>query len=318
LGYTKKVSEIIKMHAIIHKAHRQVHKHLKLQHRKHTGRVLHHRHTSYRALAVVFALAGITMWGVGALQRAAADALTSVLVAGNCPVMAPALTVVVLMDGKVAGSALCGANNDYALAVKLVAGSHKLVTQTYTVTGGQGPDSPAVTVAYQPKGGAATAKSALNTAGASSAPALVPDEPFYLVGADNAAEWNGKISGGTAPYRVTLDWGDGKRATYTTADAQLRYTHQYSGGTSHSITVAVADASNQFAQLQYAAVNYLAVMNTPSALLNTPVNSGRPGARTMAGLYGLYVTVLAGSGIIWIEAKHAARREAAEAPVSLG
>jgi hypothetical protein len=175
------------MHAIIHKAHRQVHKHLKLQHHRHTGRVLHHRHTSYRALAVVFALAGITMWGVGAMQRAAADALTSVsavvplpvphasamistpadggtvqssdaLVAGNCPVMAPALTVVVLMDGKVAGSALCGANNDYALAVKLAAGSHKLVTQTYTVTGGQGPDSPAVTVAYHWIGAMANAQ----------------------------------------------------------------------------------------------------------------------------------------------------------------
>lgn len=350
LRYTKKVSEIIKMHAIIHKAHRQVHKHLKLQHHKHTGRVLHHRHTSYRALAVVFALTGATMWGLAAMQRAAADALTSVtatvalpvphaaaiistpadgdtvqssdvLVAGNCPVISPALTVVVLMDGKVAGSALCGANNDYALAVKLLPGSHKLITQTYTVTNGQGPDSPTVTVAYQPKTSATVAKSAsTNTTGASTtnAPALVPDEPFYLVGADNMAEWAGGITGGTAPYRVTVDWGDGKRASYTTADVRLQYTHQYTSGASHSVTVAVADAGNQFAQLQYAAVNYLAVMNTPAALLNTPATTGRPSARTMAGLYGLYITALAGSGIIWIEAKHAARHEAAEAPPAIG
>jgi hypothetical protein len=331
------------MHAIIHTAHRQVHKHLQLQHHKHTGQVLHHRHTSYRALAVVFVVAGVTMWGLAAMQRAAADALTSVsavvplpvphasaiistpadgaaiqssdtLVAGNCPVMSPALTIVVLVDGNVAGSALCGTNNDFALPVRLAPGNHTLVTQTYTVTGGQGPDSPAIGVTYQARNGVAGAK---NPASINLIPVLIPDEPFDLVGANNAAQWNGHVSGGTAPYRVTVDWGDGKRASYTTADGQLQYTHQYTAGTSHRITVAVADAGNQFAQLQYAAVNYLAIMNTPAALLNTPMASGRPNARMLAGLYGLYITVLAGSGIIWIEAKHAARHEAVDAQLGL-
>jgi hypothetical protein len=326
--------------------HQGVHHHLKLEHHKHTGRVLRHKHTSYRGLGAIFILAGLVIVATALVQRAAADSLFSVsavvpvpvpyasavistpaddssvqssdvLVAGNCPIVSPAVTVVVIMDGTVAGSALCSSSNNFALPLHLALGNHTLATQTYTVTGGQGPESPAVTVTYQPNTISAethrneTTKSASATTTKNTAPALIPTDPFNLVGADNTADWNGRINGGTAPYRITVDWGDGNRNTYTTTDAQLHYIHQYHTSESHNITLAVADGSNQFAQMHYAAVNYFAVMNTPAALLSTTAASGNPNARILAGLYGLYITALAGSAIIWIEAKHAARHEAA-------
>ena len=312
------------MHRLIHKAHHSVHRHLKLQHHRHTGRRLHHKHTSYRALAVVLVLAGAVMIAITMVQRAAANSLfgvsamvpgpvpatsaiittpaadatltsKSALIAGSCPISQPPLTVVLIMDGTAAGSAYCDSNNNFALPVTLSPGMHSLVAQTYNSTLGQGPDSTLMQITYKQSG----------TSPAAATVALSAGEPFTILQADLSATWAGSITGGTPPYKVLVDWGDGHVDSHTVAQADQQFTHRYAALQSYNARVAVTDAVGASAQQQYAATAYEAVL-VPVATLTQP--SG-PGGPFVAGLYGLFLTVTCVSAIIWLEAKHAARQE---------
>ena len=312
------------MRTLVHRAHRHIHRHLKLQHHRHTGRVLHHKHTSYRALAVVFVLAGTVMLAAAWAQRAAADSLFGVtamvqspvptsaaiittpspgttvtskdiLVAGSCPVISPQVTVALSIDGQEAGSANCDTNNNFAMPVILTGGAHILVAHVYTNTFGQGPDSTPVSVSYQPTK-TLTAAPALTLSSAS---------PFTVIAFDRNVSWNGSINGGTAPYNVLVDWGDGSRDSYTAAAADQRFNHRYDVESTHTIRLAVSDRTGKSTQLQYAVASY--VTPAPAAAASVAKPSIGP---MVAGLYGLFLTVLSISCIIWLEAKHAARQEA--------
>ena len=308
----------------MNKLHRQVHHHLKLQHHKHTGRVLHHKHTSYRGLAVVFVLAGAFMLGLAAVQRSAADTPFSVsavvpvpvpkvgavislpqadsmltsadnLVAGSCPVASPQVAIVLLVDGTQAGSALCNDSNNFAMPMRFTPGEHTLVAQSYTLTGGKAPDSAPVQVtsrATQPA--------------ASTNVTLTGTDPFNVLEGSLATAWDGTITGGKAPYHLIVDWGDGKSDRYTVTLASQHLTHTYPSLQSYNARIAVSDDSGLSTQLQYATVAYTTPAQTPAATNAAPLFTP-----TVAGLYGLFITVVSVSGIIWLEAKHALRHELA-------
>lgn len=318
------------MNKLHHRLHRHIKHHLKLQQHKHTGKVLHHKHTSYRGIAVVLVLAGMVMVAATMVQRAAADALFGVyatvqapvpttsavittpdsgstvqsrdtLVAGTCPIITPQVTVVLMVDGKLAGSAMCDGSNNFAMPVVLEAGAHTLVAQTYTTTQGQGPDSAPVQVTYRP------AKAALAQ---TAAPILAPAASFTVLETDRTAAWEGTVTGGTAPYQMLIDWGDGKRNSYTiTADSQ-HFTHHYGALRSYNARIAARDTTGQSVQQQYAVTSYASLANAPVAAAASTAN---PAPTLVAGLYGLFLTVLSVSCIIWLEAKHAARQEAVAA-----
>ena len=308
--------------------HRKIHKHLKLQHHKHTGKVLHHEHTSYRGLAVVLMLAGVVLVGATIVQRAAADSLLSVygtlevpapstgvsitlpndnatltsadtLVAGSCPIASPQVTVVLMVDGTAAGSAICDSSNDFSMPLRLTPGAHTLVAQAYTITGQQTPDSQAVHAAYQPKAAESSSVSGLSLASAA---------PFAVLGADHTATWNGTVSDGTAPYHFIIDWGDGDREAHTVASASQRFSHHYDTLHSYNITLAATDTTGRSTQQQYASAAYTTLPARNAAFVANISNGSTFGTRTMAGLYGLYLTVISVCGIVWLEAKHAARQ----------
>ncbi len=315
--------------------HQAVHKHLKLQHHRHTGRVLHHRHTSYRGLAVIFAVTAAAMAAITMAGRAAAGSLVSVggivavpapaagavissptdgavldsastLVVGSCPPASPQLTIAVMLDGSLAGSTVCDSANDFALPVKLAAGPHSLVAQTYTVTGNQAPDSMVANVTYQPK--------QTSTAATASGPTIKPTEPFTLLQPDRTAVWSGTITGDTGPYNVIIDWGDGQRTNQTAAVGDQEFSHQYRNDSPHNIVLAVADGSRHSTQLPYAVASF-ATLNAAAPATAT-AQSSLPGAGTVVGLYGLFLTVLAVSGIVWLEARHAAKLDVAAVGVA--
>lgn len=310
------------------KLHSKIHKHLKLQHHRHSGRKLHHEHTSYRALAVILVLAATFMMGVTAVGRAAADSLVSVggtvmapvpsasatittpaagevvnssdtIVAGNCPLSEPQVAIVLTIDDIPVGSALCGSTNDFALPVQLTPGAHRIVAQTHTITYGLGKNSEPVSVTYTP-----TRK---NTAVTAAQPTVSPQAPFSVLAASLNTEWSGAIGGGKAPYKVLIDWGDGVRKDYTVTTAgEQRFEHRYGAFRSYNARIAVTDAAGQSIQQQYAAIAY-----TTAASLATASTQPAPLiTATVAGLYGLFLTVSSVGLIAWLEAKHAARSAA--------
>jgi len=296
-----------------------LHTHLHLQHRKHTGKLLTHHHTSYRGIMVLLLVAGTAILGMNLIARAAADALVSVgatvavpaptapagitspangttettgatLVAGNCPFTSPQPVVIIRVDGTAAGSAICDTSNRFALPLSLSTGNHTLIAQAASITGGMGPASTAVYV-HTPHGSVVP----------DDAPVITATNPFIYLGTGNTAVWDGSITGGTPPYHVRIDWGDGTQDTQVLGAATHTLSHIYRAYTPHNIYL-TASSHDYFATAQYAVVT---PTNAPVTDATDTDNQSLVNTSTAFGLYGLYVTLLAVFGIIWLEAKHA-------------
>jgi hypothetical protein len=333
---------------------RVLHQKLHLQHHSHTGKVLHHKHTSYRSLAIVFTLAGVAMWGLGSLASATAQSLFNVtgtlatpvpsvaaiistpssgaivtasptVVAGNCPVVSPQVVVAIDVDGTRAGSSICDANNDFSVPVTLAPGAHKLVAHTFTITGGSGPDSDGLPITYSSEKPVAVNTHHSRVTLASSVKmtpkqttmqsgtviAATADTPFSYLGASKAITWAGSITGGTAPYHVIADWGDGSQDEYGVSAGHQALAHSYPNVQSRNLTLFIMDAAGNGLTEQFAVAAYSTLVSH-SALLTTNTPAARRSSATTIGLYGLFVTALAVSAIFWVESKHAARSELQE------
>lgn len=295
---------------------------LKLQHHKHTGKLLHHHHTSYRGLAVVFVLAGVVMLGLGVVNHAAADMQfgvtatvnvprpsqpplifspssnatvtgNSALVYGSCPLVTPQVVVVVTVNGNPAGTGACDAQNDFAVPVTLTGGTEQIVASSLTISGQTGPASDVVNI---------TAPATISPA---SAAIPIADSPFSSIGADRTVVWQGTIGTSQDKLHVHVDWGDGHTSQYTVTAGAQSFSHQYATSASHNVVLSVADNYGASNTIQFAAAAYTTAAAYGSGSLQTlaPLHN----ARTVTGLYGLYITAVAVTGIIWLEAKHAAR-----------
>ncbi|HSX06180.1 MAG TPA: hypothetical protein VLG92_00480 [Candidatus Saccharimonadia bacterium] len=306
--------------------HQKIHQHLKLQQHEHTGKLLHHKHTSYRGLAVVFVLAGLAMVGVTIAGRVAADSLAvqgmvlapvpssaaliaqpadgaklsdgSTLVAGSCPIISPQVIVQILVDGTVAGSATCDSDNDFSMPITLNSGAHALIAKTYTITNQSGPASAPVHITAPINTPAKTGVSSVN---------LSTDAPFSYLGSDNTASWSGIISGGAPPYHIHIDWNDGSQDNLVSGGGQQSFSHGYIRLASYNPLITVADSANHTTNQQFAVGTY----TLAAAKISPSTYTSAVTPATLFGLYGILVTTVSISGIIWLEAKHAARHELA-------
>jgi hypothetical protein len=151
-----------------------------LQAHDHTGKLIHHRHTSYGILALLLLLPiGLLGWVKSNMtQIAQADQLyvyaivpapvpttpaviTSPsdgavlsdqhgIVSGTCPIIVPAISVAIYDNGILLGSAPC-TDGLFQAQITLFLGKNELIARTFTVTGGSGPDSLPVHVTYAPQ-----------------------------------------------------------------------------------------------------------------------------------------------------------------------
>lgn len=290
--------------------------------------MLHHRHTSYRGLAVIFVLAGMAMAGITLVGRVAADSLVavqgteptpvptaaaliaspvegtsiangSVLVTGSCPIVSPQVVVLVTVDGTTAGSAACDSSNDFSLPISLSPGAHTLVPKILTIASQPGPDGTPVHIdSSAPQ--------------AASPIALAADTPFSYLGADKTAVWTGTISGGTPPYHVHIDWNDGQQITLDTTAGKQYFSHTYAALQSYDPLFSITDSGGNVMTRQFAVSAYtIAAPKASQASLDEALPASAVSASTLIGLYGLLLTAVSISGIIWLEAKHAARHAVA-------
>lgn len=317
----------------------RLHRHLHLQHHRHTGKKLHHQHTSYRGLAIVFVAAGAMMLTITALGHATADSFSvgatvrapipsspaiidfpaegdavtsdSQVVTGSCPIITPQVVIAITLDNVTAGSAICDSANDFSLPLRLAPGAHTISAQALTITGDPGPTSSPVHVTYKATAlsTSSTITSQPNGITATSNPLVIaPQGPLLWLGDDKSVSWSGSISGGTPPYRVLVDWGDGSRQTLTQNGPDASFDHVYTTLQPYNMSLSVTDAAHVALHEQFAVASYATSATSLAALGSTTTNPQAPFADTksMLGLYGLYVTALAVFGIVWLEAKHAA------------
>lgn len=266
---------------------KSAHKVLKLHHRKHTGKILAHKHTSYRVLfflmlipiglmALIDQMVGASDLMVNAKVPAPmpseAPVITSPLtnttvkeselpVTGTCPVITPAVIIALYDNQTFVGSDQCSPEGEFSVPVSLSPGVHTLVATVVTITNDTGASSQPVVVTYEvPPTGHDSTKiggSSVNSDGSLfGAPVrIVPTDTFVTIRDDGNAVWRGKFVDGQKPYTVRIDWGDRTTDTYTVTDEQEQtFAHDYKDPQTSKIVIEVTDGAGDTMKLYSVAI----------------------------------------------------------------
>ena len=168
---------------------------------------------------------------------------TPITVSGLCP---SGLLVKIFTNNVFVGSVMC-ANGSYSLQVDLFDGRNDLVAKVFDALDQPGPDSNIVTVTFQN-----------NQFRDNGIPLLTLTSNFARRGADpgKTLTWPIIISGGSAPYAISVDWGDNKPLSLKSESfpGTFDIDHIYDSAGTYSIIVKATDKDGQTAYLQLVAV----------------------------------------------------------------
>lgn len=166
-----------------------------------------------------------------------------ITVRGFCP---NGLLVKLFKNNVFSGSVPCQ-NGSYSLQSDLFSGRNDLVARVYDQLDQAGPDSNAVAVTFND-----------NAAQTAIAPRVNLTSNYAKKGANPKEDltWPIIISGGTPPYAVSVDWGDGTSAdVYTVTSAgQFEIKHQFSQSGQYQVLIKAADKNGVIAYLQVTAI----------------------------------------------------------------
>jgi len=179
-----------------------------------------------------------------------------VVIRGTCP----ADSLVKIFKNEVfAGAALCK-NGTYQVPIDLFIGNNSLIARAYNNNDAVSPDSTPVSVQLVLPGSKIVSGDQLNVLGA-------PAGQFYMTSeishrganAGDKMTWSLLLAGGTAPYAVSISWGDGKTELVSRgADGKFDISHIYAeaNGTSSSYTIVVraTDQEGNRALIQLVAI----------------------------------------------------------------
>lgn len=276
-----------------------IHRTLHLQHHAHTGKRLHHRHTSYRGLAIILLLSGGFIIGLNNLAHVTADSLyvsatnpapipsqpaiitgppagkvsqPQTDISGYCPRTNPRVIIEILLDSVSVGSTTCTSTNSFSLPVTVSSGQHTAIARIHTITNGLGTDSKPFTLnatyaTFQPTNVAAKKPTTKSVPPVQSSLNIVAVNPFIVFGPGQDAVWQGTISGGKLPYSIVVNWGDNNTVTIAAkTEAPQSFTHQYKAMHSYDITMQVTDASGAQLIRHFSAVTpYIASPSAPTS-----------------------------------------------------
>lgn len=119
-------------------------------------------------------------------------------VSGTCPLNS---YIKLYRNDVFSGTAICTSGGTFSLTSDLFPGSNEFLARSFNITDDEGPESNRVTVYLDPVPGATTP---LNDP-------LILKTDFKFVGyyTDQTGKWKLEITGGTPPYAINVDWGDG-------------------------------------------------------------------------------------------------------------
>ncbi len=175
-----------------------------------------------------------------------------VTVSGLCQT---GLLVKIFKNNVFGGSVLCK-NGSYSLPIDLFSGRNELVARVYDDLDQAGPDSNMVVVNFPFSGTSAPNRVSLTTS-------------FAKRGANpgQTLSWPITLAGGSGPYAVTVDWGDGKTADIISQAfaGTFNITHTYDSPGVYNVIIRVSDRDGNLAFLQLVGVANGAVGQSNSA-----------------------------------------------------
>ena len=208
---------------------------------------------------------------------------TPIRVSGSCP---SDTYVTLTRNGVTSGSVLCSLANTYSLQTDLFSGANAMQAHVFSKFNVAGPASNSVTVTYNapaavsngstaPSSASSSASSAASAGSGVGEPLLLKSNFQYIghnLGQPVAYQY--EIIGGTAPYAVTINWGDGTTKTLSlAASGPFSVNHTYEKTSQHqsSYTI-VANASD--VQGHQTIVQLLAIVNDrPTVPLASAIGS---------------------------------------------
>ena len=165
------------------------------------------------------------------------------------------------------GSTVCQ-NGSYQLQIDLFSGRNDLVVRVYDALDQAGPDSNVVTVTFN--------DAQFVTFG--SRVSLTSDYARRGANPGDELTWPITINGGTAPYALSVDWGDGKPTDLQSVQFADTVTlkHVYGSAGTYAVIVKVTDSKGTSAFLQLVGVANGAIQasssgKTPTTLVKTDV-----------------------------------------------
>ena len=199
-----------------------------------------------------------------------------VTVSGSCPDNS---YVELSRNGQFSGVAVCN-NNAFQIQSDLFDGNNQLLAQDYNTTDEAGPAGMPINVTYNPPASlsnppagnsAATASQTSTGSSAISPPVMTSQFEFQATDAGQVFTTTINIDGGTPPYYVTVNWGDGSTTDYTfNSDPTFEISHTYQSAGNFVIIAKTVDAKGVKTSVQL-----VAIIHAPlTAKTKTPVISG--------------------------------------------
>lgn len=257
---------------------------LGLIHHSHTGRRIHKSHTSYPLVALLLLAIGVFLAAM-TMQVRAADVVVTASVSGDPPTIPavilnpeqddrfanptipvsgtcdPLYFIKIFRNNIFAGVDECSADGEFSLTIELFPGRNDLVARSFNAAENEGPPSDIVTVYYDLP---------VTPGTPDSGPFYLTTEYFLRAGySGQNIFWDFAIHGGTGPFTVNVDWGDGSNDTIKDLTSRtFRLQHEY--GTPrdrrehYTVTVIVYDATGRRTSLQL-----IVIMNDPAIIAAT-------------------------------------------------
>jgi hypothetical protein len=178
---------------------------------------------------------------------------TPITVAGLCT---KGLLVKVFSNNIFIGSEVC-ADGSYSIQVDLFSGRNDLVADQFDALDQSSPNSNIVTVTFN---------APVSNSG-SSILFLTSDYAERGANPGQVLTWPITINGGTAPYAVSVDWGDGSTDELLSEQfsGTVNLTHVYSTAGTYTILIKAVDKNGDLAFLQVVGVaNGAVISNAPN------------------------------------------------------
>jgi hypothetical protein len=241
--------------------------------------------------------------------------LTPISVRGNCPT-SPNYTAayVEIFDNNVMrGTAICDGNAQFNLSVSLFVGANSLTAHVFNSTDDEGPVSDEVKVIYAPPqppstGGGNPGQGHGGGSGGNSSPTplnLLTSFTYKGYHIGDRVEWPISVSGGTAPYAISVDWGDGTLdliSRPTAGEFNISHVYQQSGGykDSYTIKVKASDAAGQSSFIQFFVIVTPSSVGQSANIFNKPTPKLPGGFNWLLLAWPAYALVLLMTFSYWL------------------
>ncbi len=325
-------------------------RHFRLVDHKHTGKLIHHRHTSHLALAVILVLVGfLLLFSENAVHAVTSDGTVSVnaIVNGPAPTIGAVITspvegqtltdkdiievngtcavgtfVVVKDNDSIAGSTNCTTAGTFNLMIQIQLGANVLSALNYDDINQSGPATPVINI---------TAKSTTISTPVQNQPQkkpVLPDNPSVIPDVQpdlgdcssfkpinipvttephiavvclprlffpGIQQVMGILTwGGTPPYAVNINWGDGSEDTLLSIPTAgyRTVTFQYAFSDAYRIEFRLTDKNDKTAYVQTTAQVSGSVKKPTTSIVSNIVNT--PWFKTPVPLYLTAVAITLG------------------------